>query len=167
MPPLPNLYASARVRIIETAFGKLDTYTEDCPASKVRGAGAACVREQECWGGPVIITGDTKARRLGCEEKHSWETFAVAPIPSDADTYVQQDPARHPTVKRVCSRTMLLASRVGTARTIGAARWQADVMPPSQAQFEQGVRFYRCIGSLTGQEPRRPYFHWRADSARA
>ncbi|MFI7639911.1 hypothetical protein [Nonomuraea sp. NPDC049400] len=140
-------------------FGALDTFTENCPAAKVRGADAACVRESECWGGLVIIVGDTKARRLGCEERHSWETFAVAPIPSDADTYVQQDLAKHPTVKRVCSRAILLASRVGTARRFGSARWQADVMPPSQAQFEQGVRFYRCIGSLTGQEPRGSSFH--------
>ncbi|TMR93685.1 serine/threonine-protein kinase [Nonomuraea basaltis] len=139
-------------------FTGLDTYTQNCPAAKVRGAGAACVRESECWGGLVIITGDTKARRLGCEETHSWETFAVAPIPKDSDTYVQQDLAKHPKVKRVCSRTVLLASRVGTARNIAALRWQADVMPPSQAQFEDGVRFYRCIGSVIGQEPRRSFF---------
>ncbi|WP_188190527.1 serine/threonine-protein kinase [Nonomuraea sp. SYSU D8015] len=140
-------------------FTGLDTYTENCPAAKVRDAGAACVRESECWGGMVIIVGDTKARRLGCEERHSWETFAVAPIPKDAETYVQQDLARHPTVKRVCNRTVLLASRVGAARTIAAARWQADVMPPSQAQFEDGVRFYRCVGSVNGQEPRGSSFH--------
>ncbi|MGN9838421.1 serine/threonine-protein kinase [Nonomuraea sp. H19] len=140
-------------------FAGLDTYTDNCPAAKVRDAGAACVRESECWGGLVIIVGDTKARRLGCEETHSWETFAVAPIPKDAETYVQQDLAKHPTVKRVCSRAVLLASRVGTARNIAAVRWRADVMPPSQAQFEDGVRYYRCIGSVTGQQPRRPFFH--------
>jgi hypothetical protein len=142
-----------------SVFTGLDTYTENCPAAKVGGAGAACVRESECWGGMVIIVGDTKARRLGCEETHSWETFAVAPIPKDAETYVQQDLAKHPTVKRVCSRTVLLASRVGAAKAIAAGRWEADVMPPSQAQFDDGVRFYRCIGSVTGQEPRRSFFH--------
>jgi serine/threonine protein kinase len=146
-------------RAPSTVFKGLDTYTENCPAAKVRGAGAACVRESECWGGLVIIVGDTKARRLGCEETHSWETFAVAPIPKDAETYVQQDLAKHPMIKRVCSRTVLLASRVGTAGNIAAARWQADVMPPSQAQFENGVRYYRCIGRVTGQEPRRSFFH--------
>jgi hypothetical protein len=140
-------------------FAGLDTYTEGCAAAKVRGAGAACVRDAECWGGLVIIAGDTKARRSGCEETHSWETFAVGPIPSDADTYVQQDLAKHPTVKKVCSRAALLASRVGAARSIGAARWTADVMPPSQAQYDDGVRFYRCVGTLTGQESRRSFFH--------
>ncbi|MEV0389584.1 protein kinase [Nonomuraea sp. NPDC050643] len=141
-----------------SVFAGLETYTEDCPAAKVRDGGAACVRESECWGGLVITAGDTKARRLGCEETHSWETFAVAPMPDDVETYVQQDIAKHPTVKRVCSRTVLLASRVGTARSIAAGRWAADVMPPSQAQFEDGVRFYRCIANLTGQEPRRSFF---------
>ncbi|MGP3914490.1 protein kinase domain-containing protein [Nonomuraea sp. 10N515B] len=142
-----------------SVFTGLDTYTENCPAARVRGAGAACVRESECWGGMVIIVGDTKARRLGCEETHSWETFAVAPIPKDAETYVQQDLAKHPTVKRICSRAVLLASRVGTAKTIATTRWSSDVMPPSQAQFEDGVRFYRCVGRVNGQEPRRSFFH--------
>ncbi|GAA2205945.1 hypothetical protein GCM10009850_014030 [Nonomuraea monospora] len=141
-----------------SVFTGLDTYTDNCPAAKIRGAGAACVREAECWGGLVIIVGDTKARRLGCEESHSWETFAVAPIPKDAETYVQQDLARHPTVKKVCSRTVLLASRTGTARTLTAG-WEADVMPPSQSQFEDGVRFYRCIASRTGVDSRKSYFH--------
>ncbi|MET7337495.1 serine/threonine-protein kinase [Nonomuraea sp. NPDC005650] len=143
----------------KTVFKGIDTYTENCPASKVRGGEAACVAESECWGGLVIITGDTKARRVGCEEEHVWETFAVAPIPADADTYVQQDLAKHPTVKRICHRAVLLASRVGAAKNIGAANWRADVMPPSQAQFENGTRFLRCIGSVTGQEPRGSSFH--------
>ncbi|TYB55016.1 hypothetical protein FXF51_45935 [Nonomuraea sp. PA05] len=142
-----------------SVFKGLDTYTENCPAARIRGGGAACVREAECWGGLVIIVGDTKARRLGCEESHSWETFAVAPIPKDAETYVQQDLARHPTVKKVCSRTVLLASRAGTARNLAAAGWEADVMPPSQSQFEDGVRFYRCIASRTGVDSRKSYFH--------
>ncbi|MEU6719956.1 protein kinase [Nonomuraea sp. NPDC046802] len=139
-------------------FAGLDTYTANCPAAKIRGADAACVREPECWGGLVIIVGDTKARRLGCEEVHSWETFAVAPIPKDADTYVQQDLAKHPTIKRVCSRKVLLAGRTAAGRAIASANWMADVMPPSQAQFEDGVRFYRCIAKVTGQESRRSYF---------
>ncbi|WP_431926744.1 serine/threonine-protein kinase [Nonomuraea jabiensis] len=157
--PSASASASTAEKPEKSVFKGLKTYTENCPASKVRGGEAACVQESECWGGLVIISGDTKARRVGCEERHSWETFAVAPIPSDADTYVQQDLAKHPTVKRICSRAVLLASRVGTARNIGAAGWMADVMPPSQAQFENGTRFLRCIGSLTGQEPRGSHFH--------
>jgi hypothetical protein len=62
-------------------------------------------------------------------------------------------------VKRVCSRAVLLASRVGDAKALAAARWSADVMPPSQAQYEAGKRFYRCVGTLTGQETRRSFFH--------
>jgi hypothetical protein len=103
--------------------------------------------------------GDTKARRLGCEESHSWETFAVAPIPKDSETYVQQDLARHPAVKKVCSRTVLLATRTGTARNFAAEQWEANVMPPSQSQFEDGVRFYRCIAGRTGVDSRKSSFH--------
>ncbi|MBB5777750.1 serine/threonine-protein kinase [Nonomuraea jabiensis] len=159
LSPSASASASTAEEPEKTVFKGLKTYTDNCPASKIRGGEAACVQESECWGGLVIISGDTRARRVGCEERHSWETFAVVPIPSDAETYVQQDLAKHPTIKRICSRAVLLASRVGTARNIGAAGWMADVMPPSQAQFENGTRFLRCIGSLTGQEPRRSHFH--------
>ncbi|WP_327587809.1 hypothetical protein OHA25_13060 [Nonomuraea sp. NBC_00507] len=77
----PDSTATAKKPTQEAAkvLTGLDTYTENCAAAKVSGAGAACVRESECWGGLMIISGDTKARRFGCEETHSWETFAVAP----------------------------------------------------------------------------------------
>ncbi|HUR08591.1 MAG TPA: serine/threonine-protein kinase [Nonomuraea sp.] len=130
----------------------VQTYTKGCPASAVPGANASCVRDSECWGGLVIIAGDTTARRLGCEETHSWETFAIAPLPADSLTYDQRDLARHPTVKKVCSTAVLLATRYGAAKNIAGNKWISDVMPPSAAQFEKGVRVYRCVGALEGAE---------------
>ncbi|MFI6501206.1 serine/threonine-protein kinase [Nonomuraea typhae] len=133
------------------AFPGLDTYTENCPAAKVKGAGAACVKESECWGGMVILAGDAKARRLGCEEKHIWETFAVGRIPADSETYDQQDLERHPTIKKVCGVPTMLASRRGKEQ-VERSRWMASVLPPSAAQFEKGDRVYRCVGGVTGRE---------------
>lgn len=130
----------------------VETYTEGCPASEVPGAKAACVKNSECWGGLVINAGDTTARRLGCEETHSWETYAIAPLPGDSLTYDQRDLARHPTVKKVCSKAVLLATRHGSAKSLAASKWLADVMPPSSAQFDKGVRVYRCVGALSGEE---------------
>ncbi|WP_433509416.1 serine/threonine-protein kinase [Nonomuraea sp. CA-143628] len=130
----------------------VETYTKGCPASAVPGAKAACVKESECWGGLVITAGDTTARRLGCEETHSWETYAIAPLPADSLTYDQRDLARHPTVKKVCAKAVLLATRYGPAKNIAGNKWISDVMPPSSAQFDQGVRVYRCVGALEGAE---------------
>ncbi|WP_219825651.1 serine/threonine-protein kinase [Nonomuraea typhae] len=133
------------------AFPGLDTYTENCPAAKVKGAGAACVKESECWGGLAIVAGDTRARRLGCEEKHSWETFAVGRIPADSETYDQQDLERHPTIKKVCGVATMLASRRGKEQ-VERSRWMTTVLPPSAARFEKGDRVYRCVGGVTGRE---------------
>ncbi|MEU7742332.1 serine/threonine-protein kinase [Nonomuraea sp. NPDC049158] len=130
----------------------VETYTKGCPASAVAGAKAACVKETECWGGLVISAGDTTARRLGCEETHSWETYAIAPLPADSLTYDQRDLARHPVVKKVCAKAVLLASRYGSAKNIAGSKWISDVMPPSSAQFDKGVRVYRCVGALAGAE---------------
>ncbi|MFD1539559.1 serine/threonine-protein kinase [Nonomuraea guangzhouensis] len=130
----------------------VETYTKGCPASAVRGANASCVRDSECWAGLVVSAGDTTARRLGCEETHSWETFAIAPLPADSLTYDQRDLARHPLVKKVCSTAVLLATRYGAAKNIAGDKWLADVMPPSSAQFDDGVRVYRCVGALAGAE---------------
>ncbi|MFG1679750.1 serine/threonine-protein kinase [Nonomuraea sp. NPDC049269] len=130
----------------------VETYTKGCPASAVPGAKASCVRDSECWAGLVVSAGDTTARRLGCEETHSWETFAIAPLPADSLTYDQRDLARHPLVKKVCSTAVLLATRYGAAKNIAGDKWLADVMPPSSAQFDQGLRVYRCVGALAGAE---------------
>lgn len=130
----------------------VETYTKGCPASAVPGANASCVRESECWAGMVISAGDTTARRLGCEETHSWETFAIAPLPADSVTFDQRDLARHPMVKKVCSTAVLLATRYGAAKNIADGKWLADVKPPSSAQFDQGIRVYRCVGALAGAE---------------
>ena len=116
------------------------------------GAKAACVKDSECWGGMVVNAGDTTARRLGCEETHSWETYAIAAMPKDSETYDQRDLSRHPAVKRVCSKAVLPATRQGKAKSIASNRWITDVMPPSSALFDKGMRVYRCVGALSGRE---------------
>ncbi|GIH94781.1 protein kinase [Planobispora siamensis] len=129
-----------------------ETVTAACPAAGVSGAGAACVAEAECWSGLVINAGDASAARLGCEEKHAWETYAIATLPADAQTYHQQTLERNPTVKQVCSARIMLASRYGDARAIAAGKWRSTVLPPSKAQFDKGDRTYRCLGGVLGSE---------------
>ncbi|MEU8382885.1 serine/threonine-protein kinase [Streptosporangium sp. NPDC048865] len=143
----PETGASAAGGVPEVA-----TVTAACPAATVEGAGAACVAEPECWGGLVVIAGDATAKRIGCEESHSWETFAIAPLPRDSLTYDQAALEKHPAVRKVCTARIMLASRYGDARGIGRSKWQSTVLPPSKEQFEGGARSYRCLGGVLGSE---------------
>ncbi|MEU0485543.1 protein kinase [Streptosporangium sp. NPDC006013] len=130
---------------------EVPTVTAACPASAVAGAGAACVVKPECWGGLVSIAGDTTAKRIGCEESHVWETYAIAPLPQDSLTYDLAALEKHPTVRKVCSEQVMFASMSDT-RSDRRSRWQGTVLPPSQERFQGGARTYRCLGGLIGLE---------------
>ncbi|MGC5012384.1 protein kinase domain-containing protein [Streptosporangium sp. DT93] len=132
-----------------TGVADVATVTAGCPAAAVTGARAACTAEAECWGGLVSMAGDTTARRVGCEERHSWETFAIAPLPPDGLTYDLAALEKHPTVKRLCSEKVMLAS-THDGRNDRRTRWHGTVLPPSKEQFEGGTRTYRCLGGLIG-----------------
>ncbi|MGV9775441.1 protein kinase domain-containing protein [Streptosporangium sp. NPDC003464] len=139
--------------------GQVATVTAGCPAAAVPGARAACVKEAECWGGIVSISGDSTAKRIGCEESHSWETFAIAPLPTDSLTYDTSALEKHPSVKKVCATQVMLASRHGDARTAApAGKWRSAVLPPSKEQFGLGVRTYRCLGGVLGSEAPGTFF---------
>jgi hypothetical protein len=110
------------------------------------------VKEAECWSGLLDIMGDVSAKRIACEESHVWETFAIAPLPSDSLTYDSRALEKHPTVKKLCATPIMLTSRYGDARAIASAKWQSTVLPPSKEQFEGGMRVFRCLGSVLGSE---------------
>jgi serine/threonine protein kinase len=132
------------------------TYTEGCAATVV--AGAACVKEAECWSGIVSIAGAVTAPRVGCEARHSWETFAVAPLPLDALTSNLNELEQHPTVAKLCSMRVLMASRSVAAARYTADKWQLSVLPPSTEEFARGVRSYRCVGGVLGRDVPGTYF---------
>ncbi|MFC4534791.1 serine/threonine-protein kinase [Sphaerisporangium dianthi] len=139
-------------------FGPVATTTASCPAAAVIGAKAACGQKAECWGGMVVITGDVSINRRGCEATHTWETFAIAPLPADGITSDMQELEAHPVVKRLCSPQVLLRSRYGAARRVPAGRWLVSVLPPSPEAFKAGVRVYRCVGGVLGAERPGTYF---------
>ena len=128
------------------------TVTEDCPAASVSGAEARCTTTAECWGGMVVTTGIVTVSRSDCTVKHPWETFAIAPLPSDGATNNQRELSKHPLVRKLCSREVMAESRAGAARDIAAEGWTVDVLPPSQAEFDKGSRIFRCVATVTGKE---------------
>ncbi|GII31407.1 hypothetical protein Pmi06nite_48490 [Planotetraspora mira] len=124
-----------------------------CPASTAAGVmGAACVVKPECWHGLTSVAGDTTARPASCDGPHSWETFAIAPLPLDLTTSDQETVAQHPAVAGLCTMDILLRSRHGAAAKLTPDRWEVDVLPPSAARFAAGSRVYRCIGHVTGKD---------------
>ncbi len=135
-----------------TPVEQVRTTTESCPAARVAGAKAACVAEPECWGGILSVFGSVKVNRAACEDRHVWETFAIAPLPVDGITWNADELERHPTVKRLCTRQVMLASRVGRARQVAAEKWHLAVVPPSEEAFGRGVRTLRCLGAIIGED---------------
>jgi hypothetical protein len=107
----------------------------------------------------VEISGDTTARSLPCTGPHVWETFAIGVMPAAASTSDTDIVAKGPTVRAVCSVSVLLRSRAGAAQKIPAASWDIEVAPPDEAAFDSGARAYRCLAHvLTGPDPAHSQF---------
>ncbi|MGW4894933.1 serine/threonine-protein kinase [Kitasatospora sp. NPDC004240] len=144
-----------------TAF-QVPVTTQNCPASGVTGAGGACTRTAECWTGMVVILGVVRINQADCAVEHAWETFAIAPLPVDGTTVNQEELEKHPQVRKVCSPEVLAASRTGAAASIPADKWLIEVLPPTELQFAQGLRVYRCVARTTDEGTSGTHFRPRA-----
>jgi len=131
------------------SFG-IATTTSNCPAAGVPGAGAQCPAAPECWAGYANIEGTITINALPCVGPHSWQTFAIGIMPANSATFNANTLATDPTVRAVCSATVMLNSRVGQARKIPQRKWEIQVVPPDEVQFDNGVRTYRCIANANG-----------------
>ncbi|MEU6354127.1 serine/threonine-protein kinase [Streptomyces sp. NPDC047072] len=130
------------------AFGGVATTTDNCPAASVPDVGGRCVTTPECWSGITDISGNVTVSAADCHTKHVWETFAIAPLPSDGMTNNARDLIRHPDVKALCSQRIMAKSRTA-AGTAAAAEWNVDIIPPSTTQWADGLRVFRCVAAAT------------------
>jgi hypothetical protein len=105
-----------------------------------------------------VISGSASAEPLPCNQPHVWETFAIAILPADVRTYDQPAVAADPTVRKVCSQAVMLASRQGQARRLQAPDWDIEVLPPSEAALDSGSHVYRCLAHDIVHEPRTTQF---------
>ncbi len=121
------------------------TTTEHCPAASVTGASAACVKTPECWAGVNDFNGVVTASPVPCTQPHTWQTFAIAMMPSDSATFNVNIVQANPTVQALCSIKVLLASRTGAALQVPQSAWSTQVMPPDEAAYDTGVRTVRCL----------------------
>jgi len=129
------------------------TRSASCPAARLRAAVARCPAAPECFAGLTVISGAASAEPLPCGRPHYWETFAMAILPADVRTFDQPTVAADPTVREVCSGTVMLASRQGLARRLPLADWEIQVLPPTEAAFDSGSRVYRCLADEIGHQP--------------
>jgi hypothetical protein len=131
------------------ATGVIGTYgiattTAHCPAAAVSGA-ARCTAAAECWDGVVESEGVITLSPLPCDKPHTWQTFAIGIMPSDASTPNVNVVQANATVSAVCSSQVLLRSRNLRGRLVPASQWSIQVAPPDEAAYNTGVRTYRCL----------------------
>ncbi|MFM9694310.1 hypothetical protein [Streptomyces europaeiscabiei] len=140
----PSAGATAEDKGI-SGFGAATT-TKNCPATDVDGVGGRCVATPECWSGIVDISGIVTVSRADCQTKHVWETFAIAPLPQDGMTNNARDLIKHPDVKALCSQKVMAATMTADGRDI-ADEWNVDIIPPSAAEWDKGLRVFRCVAA--------------------
>ena len=121
------------------------TTTDHCPAASVAGAGAACLKTAECWAGVNDFSGVITASSVPCTQPHTWQTFAIAMMPSESSTFNVNIVQANPTVQALCSTKVLLASRTGAALQAPRSAWKIQVMPPDETAYDTGVRTVRCL----------------------
>jgi hypothetical protein len=130
----------------------IPTVTQGCPAAAVAGGQARCAERAECWSGIVIISGEvTSIRRLPCDQEHSWETYAIAPVPAGIATPYGDVLEANATVKKICSTEIMLASRYGKALDIAADQWESTVLPPTPDDRTAQRSVFRCLGTVAGK----------------
>ena len=150
--------ARAGAAVSATDVFGVPTKSAGCPAAALRVATARCPATPECFNGLTVISGAASAEQLPCNGPHVWETFAIAILPAEVHTFDQPMVAADPTVQRVCSEAIMLASRQGPARRLPAQDWDIQVLPPSEAAFDSGARAYRCLANEIAHEPRTSQF---------
>ncbi|MFF4585488.1 serine/threonine-protein kinase [Streptomyces sp. NPDC001388] len=134
-----------------TAGFGVATTTGGCPATTVDGVGGRCVASPECWSGIVDISGIVTVSRADCATRHVWETFAIAPLPEDGMTNNARDLIRHPDVKALCSQKVMAATMAPDGRET-AAEWQTDIIPPTAAEWDKGLRVFRCVAAALTED---------------
>ncbi|MET8135429.1 protein kinase [Streptomyces sp. NPDC005251] len=143
----------------DAAFGGVRTTSRGCAAADVEGVGGRCVTTPECWSGITDISGSITVSRADCHIEHVWETFAIAPLPKDGMTYNARDLAKHPAVRTLCSQQVMRNSLTSTGRA-DSARWNVDVLPPTAAQWAEGLRVFRCVAAAVTDDGRTTNSHF-------
>ncbi|MEG3630726.1 serine/threonine-protein kinase [Streptomyces poriticola] len=142
-----------------SGFGGAATTTENCPAAAVEGVGGRCVTTAECWSGILDVSGIVTVSRADCQVRHVWETFAIAPLPADGMTNNARDLIKHPDVRALCAQQVMAGTRSPQGADV-ADDWQITVIPPSAAQWDDGLRVFRCVAAAGTEDGEKTGSHF-------
>ena len=95
-----------------------------------------------CLAGTTSISGQTTARKVSCNEPHSWEVYRVGTLAESTSGSSDDDLAADPNVQATCT--------VQAAQQYGAADPSTSVLGPGEAGWNAGKRGFSCIASDKG-----------------
>ena len=92
-----------------------------------------------CLTGTTSISGQTTARKVDCNEPHSWEVFQVGTLAESTTGSSDDDLASDPNVRSTCTPE--------AAQQYGAVNPSTSVLGPGEAGWNAGKRGFSCIAS--------------------
>ncbi len=98
----------------------------------------------QCWGGLVSISGYVQAQKIACTSPHYWETYATGTLEDAITSSNMADVQGDSNVTATCTETAL------AAYTSKKATYSLEIIPPSEAGFNAGQRWFACVASVQG-----------------
>ena len=95
-----------------------------------------------CLAGTTSISGQTTARKVSCNEPHSWEVYQVGTLAESTPGSSDDDLAADPNVQATCTSE--------AAQQYGASDPSTSVLGPGEAGWNAGKRGFSCIASDKG-----------------
>ena len=95
-----------------------------------------------CLAGTTSISGQTTARKVSCNEPHSWEVYQVGTLAESTSGSSDDDLTADPNVQATCTAQ--------AAQQYGAADPSTSVLGPGEAGWNAGKRGFSCIASDKG-----------------
>jgi len=95
-----------------------------------------------CLAGTTSISGQTTARKVSCNDPHSWEVYQVGTLAESTSGSSDDDLAADPNVQATCT--------VQAAQQYGAGDPNTSVLGPGETGWNTGKRGFSCIASDKG-----------------
>ncbi|WP_167146089.1 serine/threonine-protein kinase [Actinomyces sp. ZJ308] len=92
-----------------------------------------------CLAGTTSVSGQTTAKKVDCNEPHSWEVYRVGTLAESTSGSSDDDLASDPNVQATCTSE--------AAQQYGAANPSTSVLGPGEAGWNAGQRGFSCIAS--------------------
>jgi serine/threonine protein kinase len=134
----PSRSTSSQGQILATSCGLLVNPDVKCPDAP------------ECYDGISTSGQALNAVKRDCNERHTWEVFALGELPADTPSTGVRTAA-----ERVCNFTTLT-----TLGGFDKATWRIEVLGPTADELRAGNRTYRCLGGNPGKQFTSPQMTW-------